>query len=454
MRVLLINPNPAGLMRTSPPLGLGYVGASARKAGYDVQIFDMTLGNRDYSSLNSFLNVFKPDIVGITCFSSQYPSAISVACIAKNYNKDIPVILGGIHASAYPEYILKEKAGLIDYIIKGEGEYSLPMFLQGNSLDKIPGLYYRQNGSIKGNESEFITDLDSLPSPWTVLDPYDYSTNMPAGVVSKHSTIGVVLSSRGCPYDCSFCCASVVQGRKIRLRSIRNFMDEIEYLVREKGIKEIQIVDDNFTFYKDHVLEFCMLKDIRDLKFDWTLTNGIRADRVDDLVLRSMKRAGCYYFAIGIESGSEKILGDISKNLSLNAVERTVTTADRLGFITQGFFMVGFPGETDSDRRASLNFAKSIPLDRMSSAPVMALPGSKLFEEHMGNDLTKIDLNHSCYREWAPMPGAPDYNTVMDFMRKMRLQFYLNPKRTLKHISKVRSLHQLLGFVRGFKELF
>lgn len=449
MKVLLVNPMPAGLMRVSPPMGLGYVGASLKRAGNEVLVYDETL--KSVATLREVLINFRPSIVGITGLSSQYPSVKRVARSAKEIGST--VVVGGIHASSYPEFTLSDCKN-IDYVIKGEGEKSFVDFLDGRDISKIPGLYYRNHNGVKGKYPELIDNLDSLSPPWDVLHPKDYVTSKPAGVVSRQSIIAPLLTSRGCPYGCTYCCASVVQGKRIRLRSVGNILDEIEYLVNRCGIKEIQIIDDNFSFYPEHILGVCRgIKD-RSLRLDWTVTNGIRADRVNKDILKEMRSSGCYYFAIGIESGSSKILKDISKGLSLDRVRETTKEADKLGFITQGFFMMGFPGETSEDWRQSSDFAAELKLDRIAVAPVMALPGSKLFDTQFGGDVSSYDWTQSGIKGWKPVPGAADYSTIKRSINRMRLKFYLNPIRNIRHVGKVRTWHQLRGMFSGFRGLF
>ena len=242
-----------------------------------------------------------------------------------------------------------------------------------------------------------------------------------------------------------------MHGKRIRLRSVPNILDELELLVKSYGIREIQIIDDNFSFYPEHVLGVCRGIKERNLKFSWTLTNGIRADRVNKEILREMKEAGCYYFAIGIESGSERVLKAVSKGLSLDAVESTVKEASKLGFITQGFFMVGFPEETEEDREVSSKFASRLSLDRLCVAPVMSLPGSELFNSQYGNGFDEYDWTQSGVKGWKPIPGAVDFHTIRKFIGRMRLRFYLNPIRNIRHILKIRTFHQALGMLMGLK---
>ena len=451
MKVLLLHPHPAGPNRISTPIGMGCVGALLKREGHEVRVLDELLP--DTPTFGSVLRDFSPDVVGISCLSAEYLTTKARAKEVKDY-RNIPVVVGGVHPSILPKYTLEDCKD-IDYAIKGEGEYSFRDLLKSGSPVNIPGVFYRTSTGIEGiNPTCYIENLDDIPSCWEVMDPIAYISNRPSGMVTRHREIANLLTSRGCPYGCTFCCASVVQGKKVRERSIKVVVDEVEYLLG-KGIKELQIVDDNFTFNTEHVVGFCDEIKRRGLKFDWTCPNGIRADRLNKEVLTKMKDAGCYYFSVGVEVGSQRMMKEICKSLSLDKVKDTITIADKMGFITQGFFMLGFPTETREEMEETVRVACNLRLDRASVNMVMFLPGSKLFNSKFSEkDLNDLSWNElSCVKTWKPIPGVPDYTTVKKAIRHMRRKFYLNPVRAIRHISKVRTFHQAMSMVRGLREV-
>ena len=446
MRVLLVNPSFPGHFHVCPPLGLGYVGTSLQGTGHTVKLVDMGLDPGE--DLLENLDTFRPDCIGITGMSTQYPGMKGLAGIAGS--KGVPVVVGGIHVSALPEFVLEECKDF-DFAVKGEGEIAFPKLLQslatGESYKDIPGLYYRESEGIVGKLPEPIQDLDGLASPWGVLDPWKYSSSRVHGLSARSGPAVSVISSRGCPYQCVFCSASQAHGRKIRLRSASNFLDELEYLV-SVGVREVQVLDDNFTFYREHAYTISQGILDRGLRIFWTLPNGIRADRVDKELLEKMWKAGCYYMGFGIESGSERLLKIMKKSLSLKVVEATIREASKIGFTTQGFFMIGHPEETREDLDRTLKVAKSLPLDRISVSPVMPLPGSELYDYYVSQGLLnpkEVDWTSFNRYLFSPSVGG----NLTKFVRRIHREFYLNPSRVWRNLSKVRSFSQIKGLLLG-----
>lgn len=444
MKILLVNPPFPTKAQPMPPLGLGYIGAYLSKLdGVDVRLLDLS---RNGSRLLTKMKSYKPDLVCITGLSTQYEEMKGCAMVAKKVREDALVVVGGIHASALPEFILKD-CEHIDIVVKGEGEYSLGWFLKTGTPVGIPGMYYRNDTAIEGIEPEVIGNLDSLPSPWSFLDLEDYDGNRVNGILKPKGRQAVsVISSRGCPYQCSFCSASQAHGRKIRLRSVDNFMEELEGLM-SRGVKEIQILDDNFTFYKEHAYSVCDAMIKEGLRLSWTLPNGIRADRTDYDLLRRMKEAGCYYMGVGIESGSEAVLELMHKKLSLDSVSRVIVNAKSLGIITQGFLLVGIPGETPEDLDRTSRYVRSLPLDRISINQAMPYPGTELFDEYFSKSGLTFDRLHR-----TTMGGSLP-NETKRFARNLYLKFYLNPFRLVGHVSKFRSLNQWESLLGGLQML-
>ena len=446
MKVLLVNPSFPGNFHVTPPLGLGYVGTALREAGHIVKLVDLGRDPKQY--LEEILGAYTPECVGITGMSTQYPGMKQIAGLAKS--KGVTTVVGGIHVSAIPEFVL-EDCGDSDFAVKGEGERTFPELLwnleRGNSYKGIPGLYYRSSGHIVGELPAPIQDLDSLASPWNILDPWMYSSSRVHGLSARKGPAVSVISSRGCPYGCVFCSASQVHGKVIRLRSPENFLDELDYLI-SVGVREVQVLDDNFTFYREHAYAISQGIIDRGLQIFWTLPNGIRADKVDKELLEKMWIAGCYYVGFGIESGSERLLKIIRKALSLETVDHTIREANRIGFTTQGFFMVGHPEETVEDRAKTLKVAKSLPLDRISVSPMMPLPGSELYNYYVSQGLLDpktVDWTSFNRYLFSPFIGV----SLTRFIKKLHREFYLNPTRIWRNLSKVRSLSQVRGLLLG-----
>ena len=448
-------------MYKTPCLGMGYVGASLKKAGHDVTIFDGSLSNIDGKEIIRLVTELCPDYIGVTGFTLQYLAAKEIFRAVKQINPGIVTVFGGQHASALTECVMKETPE-IDFIIKGEGEIAFPALVEGlatrdKGFKQVGGLAFRENGRVVVNPPSLLTDLDDLEYPWQVVNPLDYAGGMGHGFMAKRQPVAPVLSSRGCPYSCTFCGGSLVLGRKLRLRDPKKFVDEIEYLVDTSGIREIHIVDDNFTFYKEHAAQVCEEILHRRLDITWSLPNGIRVDSVDYSLLKLMKEAGCYYMAFGIEFGSERMLKITKKQLSLDNAKQTIAQAEKLGFITHGFFMMGHPQEKREDTLATINTARKMPLDRFSFTFMVPLPGSEIFQNYLQKDYLNVDdVNWDTFAgpQYIPKTEYLTREELIGLLKSAYIKFYANPRRVMGYLFKLRSLSQIKGLWPGVKTLF
>jgi anaerobic magnesium-protoporphyrin IX monomethyl ester cyclase len=377
----------------NPPLGLGYLAGILRAHGHRVDILDCAIMKDSYSKILSRVKAMNPDVVGITALSAYYSEMRRLAKMLRKI--EIPVILGGIHVSALPENSLRECRA--DYIVVGEGELTtlelMDKWQERKTRNQIRGIAYLEGNQFKLNAPrELIPNLDELPFPaWDLINPLKYPP-IPHGYTLKRYPAAPILTTRGCPYSCSYCASTQFWGLRFRRRSAQNIGDEIEYLVNKFKIREIHIWDDNFTLIRKHVVEFC--REILQRKLDLTFVcaNGVRIDSLNKELLTLMRRTGFYSLVFAIESGSQKILARANKKIDLKVVPPMVKEAKKLGFHLPAFFMFGFPGETYRTARQTIQFAKSLPLDRIAFFLVRPLPGSKLFTDLIqANDVQKID---------------------------------------------------------------
>jgi len=463
-KILLINPPIEGSPYKTPLLGIAYVGAALQRAGCDVMLIDCCL--EDTNNIDDILNLVVrvgPEYVGVTGFTIQYPAVKELFPAIKRMNPAITTVMGGHHASVLTEYVMKDIPE-IDFTIRGEGEIAFPALIQvlsagdksNNNFKSIPGIAFREQDRIIVNPPFPIADLDSLEYPWRVVNPLDYRKGISHGFTCKRSPIAPIISSRGCPYQCTYCGGPLVLGRKLRMRDPKRLVDEIEYLIDTFGVKEIQIVDDNFTFYKKHATQVCTELLQRKLDIPWSLPNGVRADRIDYELLELMRKAGCYYIAFGIEFGSERMLKLTKKALDIGKVKQAVNWAARLGYITQGFFMLGHPLETKEDVLKTLELSQELPLDRMSLDYVMPLPGSELFEYYLQKgylDLEHIQWEQFGNRKFIPKTEFTTYSDLAKLSRRAHAKFYLNPRRAFRHMSKIRSVNQVRAILSAIRSL-
>lgn len=445
MKIALVRPRYKTHLIT-PPLGLGYISAYLKSRGWQTKIVDGL--NLDIDNDELARRCLDCDVVGITCMSAFYLEAVDLSKKLKQKNKI--VVLGGVHPSILPEQSLKDSQA--DYVVVGEGEITFDELLgsltKGEKPD-VPGLYFL--GQENFRPRTLIADLDSLPFPdWAEMDPRTYQ-KAPHGALIKNFPVAPIVSTRGCPYICKFCASPIFWGRSFRSRSPKKVVEEIEYLVKNFGVKEIHFEDDNLTLRREHIIEICNLILEKNIKISWATPNGIRADRVDREVLSLMKKAGCYYVVFGIESGNQNILENINKKETLEDIKKAVELAHELDIMTQGFFILGLPGETEETIKNSINFAKSIPLDRAQFLILDLLPGSALWLEH--KDEYAADYKKESYHEPTWVPKTISAETLKKWQPIAFRSFFFRPGPLFSLIKFIRfsQLKFILNRLRDFR---
>lgn len=384
------------------------------------------------------IETYKPDVVGISGeFFFQEEPFRQICCAVKEVNPNITVIAGGAFPSSYPEGILREDKN-VDMVVIGEGEQTVKELLdQGlRDLDTINGIAYRgENGRIvKTHPRVPIEDLDSIPFPARELVPFrSYSivrrplfarnssrfffvrkskllsefVNMPPMdrlhdfVMNRtfvpngfNLPIGGIITSRGCPCSCNFCCVHNVWGRGIRTRSAESVLEEIQLLKRDYGVRQIYVYDDNFTVPKKRAIDIC--KGLADLDLTWFAISGLYIPSLDRELLTWIKRSGCDHVMLAVESGNQRILNEvIGKGLKLNKVREIITTCRDLGLTTEGFFLIGLPGETKTNMIETIRFAATSGLDRARLYVATPFPGSRLYDECIRDNLLVGDFDLS-----------------------------------------------------------
>jgi anaerobic magnesium-protoporphyrin IX monomethyl ester cyclase len=332
-------------------------------------------GNAIWKEIRHTIKEFGPDIVGMSVRSVKVFSALKVAEICKSVNKEITVVAGGFHPTIRPASLLKSND--IDIVVRGEGEETFLRFVESLSdesvnLDQVNGI------SFKDSEGEFIStpdrilinDLDLLPIPKRelILGFEDYTAEQ----------LGWIMTSRGCPYDCSFCNAKAMWTRKVRFSSLSKVMEELCYLKKVFKITNFTFMDDSFTVNRQRVLEFCKMLNDNENKITWSCLT--RADLIDEDVISVMKAAGCTKVDIGIESGNERIQKIINKGIVLDDLRNVSRILRKNGIFWTGFFMMGFPTETKGEILETLAFMKEIKPSWAYLSVFTPYPGTNLYE--------------------------------------------------------------------------
>jgi len=435
-RVFLVKPKYKGSYYGAlhPPAGLGYIAESLARNSIEYDVADMSFKYSMNELLKRIRN-FHPDLLGVTMMSFMHNDTYKLIKHIKQAIPNVDVVIGGAHASTFREKVL-ESVSEIDHCVTYEGDETIVELCSGKPLDEIKGLCYRTDeGEIVYNgDREFIRDLDAVPFPrYEKFELKKYVFN----------DIDIA-SSRGCPFRCIFCSVAAVAGRKLRVRSPENVLDEIEYWYK-RGCRKFNFVDDNFTFYSDRVYEICdgiEKRGLKNLKF--TCANGIRADKVDRQLLARMKKVGFYYIAFGVEGGNDKILSNLKKGERIEPIKQSIKDACDLGYEVMLFFLVGSPGETWEDFKDSVALAKEFPVMDVRFGNITPTPRSELFDWLVENNYF-VQL-------------SPDYlNTVTAWSDE---PVYFTPemsigeiKRALRYGQRVRKMVLEKAFVRKMGRL-
>ncbi len=379
MRIALIAPRWNKKANDYPPLGLGYLAAMLEQAHHQVAIFDLSLdpGISLEESVKAVCD-FSPELVGITAMTIVYHSVLDTATLLKA-RLGRPIVLGGPHATLYPERILSESP-VIDYVVRGEGEQTILELVHalendGAELSSIAGLSYRGRGGVVSNPDRALcSDLDALPFPARHLfDLHRYGLCTPEG-----RPMVTVLSSRGCPYNCAYCFKGIV-GRTYRQRSPQSIVTELRQVITDYGISDFYFIDDLFTLDLKRLEALTTLFVSEGLNVHWQCL--ARVDRVNPDILRQMYAAGCRRIHYGVESGNPEILRRIGKGFALDQVRQAVRWTKDAGIEAKGYFMLGLPGDTEETMQQTVDLAVSLELDEAMFSLTTPFPGTRLWDE-------------------------------------------------------------------------
>jgi radical SAM superfamily enzyme YgiQ (UPF0313 family) len=357
MKILLINPPYYTGKDYDPHLGLGYISS--------------VLKNNDFKNIHylegSFLGLdktqkeierIKPDVVCISAQTIKAYNSYKIVNFCKN-TLDCLTILGGVHPTLLSNECFEKSK--VDIVVRGEGEYTLLDIINGKSLKNILGISYHKRNRVFHNANRpLIKNLDELPFPDRDLFPMKLFFNLSKkSMVFPYPNFSMI-TSRGCPFKCAFCNSQKFWKNTIRFRSAENVVDEIEFLINKYKIRNFRIWDDTFTLNKKRLLEICRL--IKERKLDINYTCFSRVDTIDKNILKSLTESGCSLIDFGIESGNQRILNLMRKNITLYQIKKTVDLVKKFRINTIGNFIIGNYGDTPSTINETINYAKKLNL--------------------------------------------------------------------------------------------
>lgn len=424
-----------------PPLGLAYVAAVLERAGHQVQVIDAIADALSRTDVASRIRSFGPKLVGITAMTPTFRGAQEAAMIAKA--EGALTVVGGVHMAMFARETLSYD--YIDYGIIGEGEEAVVELAaaleSGSSVEGIEGLAYkRSHGEIVVGRERIVRDLDALPFPaFHLLPMKKYSS-----IIGLHP-VTTMMGSRGCPYKCTFC-YKTPSDKQYRRRSPRNIVDEMVYLQRNYGVKEIMFYDDLMP--QQYTRELCEEIISRGVKIAWETPQ--RVNLVNAELLHLMKRAGCRVLRYGVEQGDPMQMQLVEKRISIDQVKRVFQWTRDAGIDAFAYFIIGYAFETPATMRATIELAKALNPRFVMFTKATPLPGTPLMDMAIEQGLIPRDYwsRFTLGHHMTPIPPfVPDGR---EWVERAYREFYLRPRKILEQLRHIRSWRDLKKNIDGF----
>jgi anaerobic magnesium-protoporphyrin IX monomethyl ester cyclase len=418
-RILLVHPLGYGagtanldISRTAnimPPLGLAGLAAYLEDRGISADIVDFYAWPDSKQVLRDKLLQDRPAYIGFSCTTSSFLDGVGLAGLAKSVLPDICTVFGGVHVSALGLRMLREYP-VIDLIVPGEGEATLTELIQSQGqkqmagrdrsrLQSIPGLMYRDPADNEPHSTDHrppLPDLDALPYPaYHKLRGFPHRYTLP--IFNYPTTPNTsALSSRGCPYACSYCDRSVF-GQSYRFNSAAYLYAHMRYLRERFGIRHVNFYDDQFTFHLPRIHE--LTDRLLDSPLGMTFNCAVRAEHVTQALLQRLKAAGCWMISLGIETGDQDLLHSLNRKVNLERLAERVRLIKQAGIRVKGLLMIGMPGETEASVEKTRQFLFSLPVDDFNLTKFTPFPGAPLYQtihKHgtFDEDWPKLDCMH------------------------------------------------------------
>ncbi|MBP7125442.1 B12-binding domain-containing radical SAM protein [Myxococcota bacterium] len=450
-RILLLKPSRLRAYQDAlvPPMGLLSLAAVLRKSGHQVRLLDLRLERHPAQALTSMMEEYRPDAVGISTLTFELPATQRKVKWIRSIAPEMPIVLGGPQPTAMPRESL-ERTGA-DAVVVGEGEeVVVPLFealAERSRPPDLPGVLLRGQEDREVCRAP-VPDLAALPIPaWDLVDLDAYARRKSMSALSpwRYATI---MTTRGCPWRCSYCHA--IHGKRLRRRPLEAVREELEVIQHQLGEGVLEVLDDNFNMdqaWASEVLETL-------IRMGGTLRpafpNGVRSDRLDRDLIALMARVRTAFMSFAIETGDPDMQRRIRKNLDLDAARQAIDEAVRRGIFSNGFFMMGFPGERLDQMWRTIRFAVESPLHMALFFRVVAMPGTALWQEVHGQRNIELDqVEEDYFLNPLNLSEVPDV-VMKSLYRLAWLRFYGNPRRLARLLAaypdKTHLWHRLQNF--------
>lgn len=469
MKVLLVHPPQPlgraqrGLENIMPPLSLLYLASALKKAGHEVKLLDLYASPRPEAEELEAMTGFKPELAGFATYPGSLDEAYRLVKALKKASPGTFLVLGGLYASYLPEIALSQCPA--DAAVLGEGEVTLVQLAaavaEGAPLAKVSGLCYRRHNSFfRSAPRAPVMNIDALE--WPAYDLLDFDAyRLPPTRAVSHGRVSSVLSARGCNFNCSFCSHHYGYFCHIRARDPEDVVEEMRHVARMYAVKEFRFEDCAFTAVPERAKKICALLRERLPGVAWNC--DVRADTASDALFGAMAAAGCTRVFLGVETGSQKMLGELgaNKGIRLDQVRNTVKLAKKHGMRINCSFVLGLPGETLETAQESLDFALELDPDYAMFAALMPVVGSRIFDQAVKEG----KINPVTYRGGhylASYANPKDLVTMsslsaqelLRLMRGFNKKFYGRPGYLFRRLLAVRSLRELKSLADGAAHIF
>jgi radical SAM superfamily enzyme YgiQ (UPF0313 family) len=442
-----------GVLRT--PIDLLNEAACLEQNGVECRLRDYPALNNTWLDFEHDLKEFQPDLLVVSVTTPTLPKDLEACAIAKRVNPTVLTVCKGAHFLAADVSPFEMEMAL-DVIVKGEAEETIAELAVANDISKVLGISYRRNGEVLHTEKHPLRqDLDSLPFPARHL--IDNTIYIRPDTGEPQTTIS---TSRGCPYECIYCLAPVISGSKLRMRSPKNVVDEVEQCVTKFNIRNFLFLADTFTLHRNWTVSVCKEIVDRGLKINWCANS--RANSIDEEKLQWMKKAGCWLIAFGIESGNQEMLDRMKKSMKLEDSRRAIRLCRQYGIKSSAYYIFGLPWETRDTAEATIAFAKELNANFTEFYTAYPFPGTEfhdialkggLFDpqdlvgnSYAGHDSTMISSHALSRRE------------LVEIIRRAAKEFYFRPAYVWQTLKGIRSLAEgknyLIFGLRAAKNIF
>lgn len=432
-----------------PPLSLMYVAGVLEKASVEVQIIDVIAERLTFAQALERIKLFSPDLLGFTLNTYSFHPILNWI---KSFKKEtgIPVMVGGAHVSLYPEETMSHEA--IDFAIIGEADLPLPEFVHafktGATYHGLKSLCFRDNGKLVVERTkQTIENIDdsALPARHLIRNELYYN------ILSKKRNFTAMMSTRGCPYRCTFCDQKTPP---YRLRSAKSFVEEIKLIYHEFGIREFDIYDSTFTADRKRVIEICDLLAAEKLDIGWTVRSTLMA--ITHEVLDALKRGGCHTIMYGVETSNEDILKQMRKKIRPEVAWDRINYTHKIGIRTLGFFMFGYPGETRETIEDTIKYSLKLPLDYAQYTVLVPFPDTEIYTYYqqnsdLGDYWAEVTRNPESEKEIALLHTKVTRAEASELLGQAYRQFYFRPRIIWRRFVELRSGSEFMRLARAAK---